>query len=118
MQLSLSKLLLLVLISFIAVAYYQRPKPILKDDAAVCAGLAPDPATLPFISYSTSEGFDACVSRCMTSVMSQVCRQLPEHSNVYATHPEMKEQMLAGCHQNIKNFVANNTRCPYLNCEP
>jgi hypothetical protein len=114
---------LLIILLFLLIGIYYTAKPLrtnneATNDAAVCAGLPEDPSTLSFISYSTQEGFDACVSRCMTSVMRQVCRQLPEKSNIFSKRPEVKQQMLADCIQNIKHFVDHNTRCPYLNCEP
>ncbi|CAM2940515.1 Uncharacterised protein [Legionella steigerwaltii] len=127
MHISLNKFLVIILLLILIGLYYtSRPNyasklPVTveeKDDATICAELPTDPATLPFISYNTQEGFDECVSRCMTSVMKQVCRQLPHQSNFFSTHPELKQQMLDGCTQNIKHFVTNNTRCPYLHCEP
>ena len=117
MPLSLNKMLLFILIFFLIVLYYQS-RPPLTGDAAICAELPKDPSTLPFISYSTQEGFDECVSRCMTSVMMQVCEQLPSKSDLFSTRPDIKRQMFAGCTQNIKGFVTHNTRCPHLNCEP
>ena len=117
MQLPLPKVLFFLL-AFLLIAFYYASKPPPTGDAAVCADLPKDPSTLPFISYSTQEGFDECVSRCMTSVMRQVCPQLPSKSNLFATRPDIKEKMLAGCTQNIQNFVTHNTRCPHLNCEP
>lgn len=129
MHLSLNKFLVVILIVILIALYYTSRPPLtsaaeltsgelLKDDATICAELPKDPATLPFISYNTQEGFDECVSRCMTSVMRQVCRQLPSQSNFFSTRPEIKQQMLAGCTQNIKGFITNHTRCPYLHCEP
>lgn len=121
MQVSLGKLLAVLL--FILVAFYYTSRSSHTNyppgsDAAICAALPKDPSTLPFISYSTKAGFDECVARCMTSVMKQVCAQFPENSNFFTTRPEIKEQMLAGCTQNINGFITNRTRCPYLNCEP
>lgn len=122
MQLSSGKVLFTLLI-FALLVWYHSPRSThsaagLTGDAAVCANLSPDPSSEPFISYSTPEGFHQCVSRCMTSVMRQVCGQLPDKSNVFATQPQIKEKMLSDCTQNINDFVANKTRCPYLNCQP
>jgi len=89
-----------------------------NNDAAICASLPADPVTLPFVSYNSAEGFDECVARCVTNVMMQVCRQLPPHSNVFATQPAMRGNMLNGCRENIRMFVANRTHCPYLKCQP
>ena len=114
---SINKFLSLLLISLLIISYYIF-KPPLTGDAAVCAKLAKDPSTLPFVSYSTPEGFNECVSRCMTSVMSQVCGQLPDKSNLFATRPDIQQKMLVGCNENIQHFVTHNIRCHYLNCEP
>lgn len=114
----LTKLHLVMLVCIGMTIYHLVFKKPLTADAAVCAALPKDPSTLPYISYSTQEGFDDCVARCMTSVMQQVCRQLPDNSNVFETQPRMKQEMLEGCTQNIKDFVAHNTRCPHLNCMP
>jgi hypothetical protein len=123
MQTPFIKTLLILLIStLIGIYYTSRSKPVLSTatstDDEICASLPQAPSTLPFISYSTQKGFDECVSRCMTNVLMQVCPQLPDKSTIFATQPEVKQQMLDGCIQNIKGFVTHNTRCPYLNCEP
>lgn len=127
---SLNKFLLILLVSAVPFYYFYAPSntlsaasisvavPADKDDASICAELSPDPGTLSFASYSSQEGFDECVSRCMTSVMMQVCRQLPTNSNVFATQPEIREKMLSDCNQHIKNFITRGTRCPYLKCQP
>ncbi len=125
MHLSLNKLLFLLLtLIIIGLFYTGRPKatsPTVDSstaiDSEICAGLK-DPSTLPFISYNTPEGFNECVSRCITSAMIQVCPQLPQNSNLFATRPEIKQQMFEGCTQNIKRFIINKTRCPYVKCEP
>ena len=117
MKLTINQILIGIL-AVVVVAIYHGSRPILTGDAAECAAVTADPETLPFISYSTQDGFNECVSRCMTNLMMQVCAQLPDKSNVFATHPEVKKEMLAGCHQNIEDFVAHNTRCPHLNCKP
>ncbi|RUR11908.1 hypothetical protein [Legionella sp. km772] len=121
----LNKLLsILIVVILLALFFTTRttrishiPKSSLASDAEVCASLV-DPATLPFISYSTEEGFNACVSRCVDSAMLQVCAQLPNNSNIFITHAQIKQQMLDGCTENIKHFISKQIRCPYLNCEP
>ena len=124
MNFSLNKTLCFLLIGLVlAIAYTAKPaasktslnKP--TTDAELCAELV-DPSTLSFVSYNTEQGFNECVNRCVTSAMRQVCGQLPENSNVFATQPQIKQQMIEGCTENIHHFVRDNIRCPYVNCEP
>lgn len=125
MHSSLNKLLFFLLILILIALFYtaksphtnSTPKASKALDAELCAELQ-DPATLPFRSYNTQEGFNECVARCVTSAMLQVCPQLPQNSNLFTSRPEIKQQMLEGCTKNIQHFISNRTRCPYVNCEP
>lgn len=74
--------------------------------------------SLAYVSYSTSSGFDECVSRCITSVLIQVCPQLPPDAHDTVTQPDFKKQVTQDCIDNINHFVHDHIRCPYLKCEP
>lgn len=124
MNLSLNKILFsLLAVIILAIVYTAKPSAhktavtISGSDEEICATIQ-DPSTLPYVSYNTPSGFDECVARCVNSAMLQVCPQLPEHSNVYTTQPQVRQQMLEGCTEHIKRFIINNTRCPYVKCEP
>ena len=112
-------ILILIALFYTAKSHHTSPTPTASTalDAELCAELHA-PSTLAFVSYNTQEGFNECVARCVTSAMLQICPQLRPNSNLFASRPEIKQQMLEGCTKNIQHFISNRTRCSYVNCEP
>jgi hypothetical protein len=84
-------------------------------DNAICSSLQ-DPSKLPYISYGNANGFNACISRCLTYVLLQVCPQLPAGKNILATQPKILNDMLAKCNDDINSFVTREIQCPHVNC--
>jgi hypothetical protein len=135
MNMSLNKILFLLLALIIIAGFYTSKKspPISEvvspssevggvnnpnaSDKEICAELQ-NPALLPYISYNTTEGFNQCVARCVNSAMIQICPQLPPDSNVFTTNEELKKKILDGCTEHIQEFISKNIRCPYVKCEP
>jgi hypothetical protein len=86
-------------------------------DKAICSALK-DPSKLPYISYGDSNGFNACISRCLTYIVRQICPQLPAGKNYLAMKPELFEKLLTTCNADINRFVTSATQCPYVKCKP
>jgi hypothetical protein len=118
----INQLLVFALIIIIASTYYfsknhQQPKQLVNKNDLVCSN-AIDPTSLPFVSYSTKDGFDQCVLRCMHSVMAQVCEQIPEDQNTSLVIPKIKQEIYEECLKGINDIVNNKARYPGLNCQP
>jgi hypothetical protein len=86
-------------------------------DIAICSSLK-SPSKLPYISYGDANGFNACISRCLTFVVMQICPQLPVGKSLLATKPELFDKMLASCNEDINSFVTRGIQCPYVKCKP
>ena len=86
-------------------------------DNAICSSLH-EPSRLPYISYGDSNGFNACISRCLTYELMQVCPQLPHGKNILATKPAALNQMLESCRSSINRFVTQGTQCSFVKCKP
>jgi hypothetical protein len=86
-------------------------------DKAICSSLQ-DPSKLSYISYGDTNGFNACISRCLTYEVRQVCPQLPAGKNFLATKPELFNKMLKSCDAVINRFVKKETQCPFVKCKP
>jgi hypothetical protein len=86
-------------------------------DKAICSALK-DPANLSYLSYGDSNGFNACISRCLTFELRQICPQLPPGKSYLATKPGLLNQLVTSCHSSINRFVTNGTECPFVKCRP
>jgi hypothetical protein len=85
-------------------------------DSLICGSLQ-DPAQLPYVSYGDSSGYNACVSRCLTFVVRQICPQLPAGRNIFYSKPEILNKLLTDCEANTNRFVNQSIECPHINCK-
>jgi hypothetical protein len=91
--------------------------------AELCVGIpqsTDEIKNLPFNSYSTTAGYNECISRCVRGTLVGICNQMSADHSIYVsgTKKDFLDQITSNCTEGTDALVKDNQVCPLVHCGP